>query len=169
MSGRVPYGFRPATPADRDLLLAWRATPHVRAWWGPATPGAESTQEDPRVSRWIVSLGARPIGFLQDYTVHGWDDHHFASLPKGTRGIDLYIGERDMIGLGHGSGLMAQRMRSLFAEGAPTIAVDPHPDNARAIAAYRRVRFEVFGPPRGTKWGRILPMRVDAPGPADAD
>lgn len=74
-----------------------------------------------------------------------------------------------MIGLGHGSGLMAQRMRSLFAEGAPTIAVDPHPDNALAIAAYRRVGFEVFGPPRGTKWGRILPMRVDAPGPSSTD
>ncbi|WWR55751.1 hypothetical protein RV999_26300 (plasmid) [Sinorhizobium meliloti] len=44
---------------------------------------------------------------MQDYTVHGWDDHHFAHLAKGSRGIDQYIGDPEMVGVGHGSTLSA--------------------------------------------------------------
>ncbi len=95
---------------------------------------------------------------MQDYTVHGWDDHHFAHLPKGSRGIDQFIGAPDMMGLGHGSAFISARLQALFAAGAPVIATDPHPDNARAIAAYRKLGFKSLGPPMDTQWGRILPL-----------
>lgn len=95
---------------------------------------------------------------MQDYTVHGWEDHHFAELPKGSRGIDQYIGDPEMIGVGHGSAFIGARMQTLFDQGAPVIATDPHPDNERAIAVYRKLGFEPSGPPQETKWGLILPM-----------
>ncbi|XWR09917.1 hypothetical protein RWE88_15445 [Sinorhizobium meliloti] len=44
---------------------------------------------------------------MQAYTVHGWDDHHFAHLAKGSQGIDQYIGHPEMVGVGHGSTLSA--------------------------------------------------------------
>lgn len=152
------YDFRLATIADLDLLKRWQAQPHVRKWWDPADPYDEEDMKDLRVSRWIVSMNARPFGFMQDYTVHGWDNHHFADLPEGSRGIDQFIGDARMIGIGHGTALIGERMRVLFDNGAPVIATDPHPDNSRAIAVYAKLGFAPSGPPEETQWGLVLPM-----------
>ncbi|MEJ6394268.1 GNAT family N-acetyltransferase [Gymnodinialimonas sp. 2305UL16-5] len=153
-----PYDFRRATRDDLALLAVWQSHPHVRAWWGASEPYGEADLADPHVARWIVSYAEQPFAFMQDYNVHGWDDHHFADLPRGARGIDQYIGEPDMVGFGHGSAFIGTRMQALFDEGAPVIATDPHPDNARAIAVYKRLGFEPTGPVQQTKWGLILPM-----------
>jgi aminoglycoside 6'-N-acetyltransferase len=152
------YSFRKATMDDLDLLMEWQSRPHVRQWWGSDEPYDEADLADPRVVRWIVSSFGRPFAFMQDYNVHGWEDHHFAKLPKGSRGIDQYIGDPGMIGLGHGRAFIRARMQALFDAEAPVIATDPHPDNARAIAVYKRLGFEPFGPPQETQWGLILPM-----------
>lgn len=97
---------------------------------------------------------------MQDYAVHGWDDHHFAYLPTGSRGIDQFIGPEQMVGRGHGSAFIAQRMRALFAAGAPVIATDPHPENKRAIAVYQKLGFRPVGLARETAWGHVLPMEA---------
>lgn len=142
------------------MIAAWQGQPHVRAWWDAATPYDADDLADPRVARWIVETGGRSFAFMQDYTVHGWDEHHFAQLPPGSRGIDQFIGEAEMIGHGHGTAFIAARLWALFEAGAPVVATDPHPDNGRAIAAYRKVGFKVFGPPQDTRWGLILPMQA---------
>jgi aminoglycoside 6'-N-acetyltransferase len=152
------YSFRRATADDLPLLAAWQANPHVRAWWDADEPYDASDLADPRVARWIVSTAERPFAFMQDYTVHGWEDHHFAGLPQGARGIDQFIGDPQMVGLGHGSAFIGARMRALFEAGVPVIGTDPHPDNHRAIAVYRKLGFEASGPARQTRWGLILPM-----------
>ena len=152
------YAFRPVTEADLGLIAGWLAEPHVRAWWGEDAAYDADDLADRRVARRIVSLAGRPFAYMQDYAVHGWPDHHFAALPAGSRGIDQFIGPPDMLGLGHGPAFVADRLRALFAEGAPVVATDPHPDNARAIAAYRRCGFAASGPPVETRWGRVLPM-----------
>lgn len=152
------YEFRRVNTDDLDLLQKWQAQPHVRAWWDSDEPYDQEELSDPRVSRWIVSTDERPFAFMQDYTVHGWENHHFARLPEGSRGIDQYIGDPDMVGVGHGSAFIGARVQILFDEGAPVIATDPHPDNQRAIAVYRKLGFEPFGPSQQTQWGLILPM-----------
>ena len=145
---------------DLALLKEWQSHSHVRAWWDEDAPYDQEKINDHRVSRWIVETDGRPFAFMQDYTVHGWDEHHFSQLPKGSRGIDQYIGKPDMINLGHGSAFIANRVRCLFDAGAPVIATDPHPDNKRAIAAYKKVGFEISGSPQNTAWGLILPMQT---------
>lgn len=157
------YDFRKVTPDDLPLLNAWRANPHVSAWWDPDGSYDAEDLADARVARWIVSTGGRPFAFMQDYTVHGWDDHHFAGLPEGSRGIDQFIGEPEMIGVGHGSAFIGARVRALFEAGAPVIGTDPHPDNTRAIAVYSKLGFEPMGPARETQWGLILPMAAKRP------
>lgn len=152
------YEFRRLTADDLDLMMEWQAHPHVREWWNSDEPYDQEEIDDPRVSRWIVSTDQRPFAFMQDYTVHGWENHHFANLPKGSRGIDQYIGDPEMIGVGHGSAFISARMRALFDEGVPVIATDPHPDNERAISVYKKLGFEPFEPPQETRWGSILPM-----------
>ncbi|MES0862813.1 GNAT family N-acetyltransferase [Ruegeria sp. SCPT10] len=106
----------------------------------------------------MVSIDAKPFAYIQDYTVHGWPDHHFIDLPHGSRGIDQFIGPSDMVGLGHGTRFIGARMQALFQAGAPVIGTDPHPENARAIAVYKKLGFKALGPARETRWGLILPM-----------
>ncbi|MDP2079764.1 MAG: GNAT family N-acetyltransferase [Pseudotabrizicola sp.] len=154
------YRFHKATVEDLDMLAQWQSHPHVSAWWGSDHPFDEGKLKDPLVARWIVTANERPFAFMQDYSVHGWNDHHFFRLPKGSRGIDQFIGDPAMIGIGHGSAFIAARIQVLFEQGAPVIVTDPHPENARAIAVYKKLGFEAFGAPQATKWGLILPMRV---------
>jgi aminoglycoside 6'-N-acetyltransferase len=158
MTAAIQYSFRKVTSDDIPLLAAWRSNPHVRAWWDSDQSYDAAYLSDSRVARWIVSTAGRPFAFMQDYTVHGWEEHPFAKLPKGSRGIDQYIGDPEMIGIGHGSAFIGARMRALFDAGAPVIATDPHPANERAIAVYRKLGFEPFGSPQETRWGLILPM-----------
>jgi aminoglycoside 6'-N-acetyltransferase len=152
------YSFRKVTLDDLNMLTGWRSNAHVREWWDSDEPYDEADLADPRVTRWIVSNAGRPFAFMQDYAVHGWEEHHFAHLPKGSRGIDQFIGDPEMIGVGHGSAFITMRMQALFDRGTPVIATDPHPKNSRAIAVYKKLGFEPFGPPQKTQWGLILPM-----------
>jgi aminoglycoside 6'-N-acetyltransferase len=147
-------------PEDVDLLESWRRQPHVREWW--ADPDADDPDDlaDPHVTVMIVECDGKPFAYMQDYDVHGWEGHHFGYLPQGSRGIDQFIGEPGMIGLGHGSAFIRQRVMELFAAGAPAIGTDPHPKNARAIAAYKKAGFRIVGPEEDTEWGRVIRMEV---------
>ena len=158
MSHAKRYHFRAATLADFDLLRRWQDGPHVSRWWGSDDPFDEEELADSRVSRWIVSLEQRSFGYMQDYAVHGWGQHHFDYLPEGSRGIDQYIGETEMIGKGHGTGFIRQRMTELFGRRVPVVATDPHPENVRAIAVYQKLGFQIAGPVQQTEWGLVLPM-----------
>ncbi|QDC09621.1 acetyltransferase [Oceanicola sp. D3] len=157
------YSFRRATLADLPLLRGWLAVPEVRLWWGQDDPFDAADLQGTRVVPRIIALSGTPFAYIQDYDVHGWPDHPFRHLPPGARGIDQFIGLRALLGQGHGPAFIRQHMAALYAAGAPVICTDPHPENARAIAAYRKAGFEVAGAPRDTKWGRILPMEAPHP------
>lgn len=151
--------FRPVTPADLDRLAFWRARSHVVEWWGaPELEPAAETFGDKRVAMWIVEHLGRPFAYAQDYPVHAWDDHPFAYLPPGSRGIDHYIGEPEMIGRGHGSAFVRAHCERLLAAGAPAVGTDPHPDNRRAIRAYEKAGFKIVSGPVETLWGRAVLM-----------
>lgn len=152
------YTFRAATMADLDMLIGWQSRPHVQDWWDDDDPFDAEELADARVSRWIVSIDGTPFAYMQDYAVHGWDEHHFAHLPTGTRGIDQYIADANLLGQGHGPAFIAARLKQLFDDGAPMIATDPNPDNARAISAYEKLGFQSLGPAQDTEWGTIQPM-----------
>jgi aminoglycoside 6'-N-acetyltransferase len=158
------YTFRAASLDDLPMLRAWQGRAHVREWWNDEEPFDAAELADNRVRRWIVSLSGHPFAYMQDYDVHGWEGHHFWHLPPGSRGIDQYIGELEMTGIGHGPSFIAARLGALFAGGAPVVATDPDPRNLRAIAAYRKAGFRVAGPVRDTAWGTILPMELRAEG-----
>ena len=61
--------------------------------------------------------------------------------PRGSRGIDQFIGEPHMIGRGHGSACIAAFVDRLRAAGCPRVLTDPHPANRRAIRAYQKAGF----------------------------
>ena len=153
------YRFRRVTAADLPLLSRWRAAPHVIRWWGePEVEPEEEKLADPRVAQWLVEHEGRPFAFAQDYDVHGWSPHHFSHLPPGSRGIDQYIGEADLLGHGHGSAFVRLHVERLFAEGAPAVGTDPHPDNHRARRAYEKAGFRATTGAVTTRWGEAILM-----------
>jgi aminoglycoside 6'-N-acetyltransferase len=153
------YPIRAVTEADLPLIGAWRARPHVVEWWGEpdVEPEAEKLA-DPRIAMWLVEQDGRPFAFIQDYAVHDWDPHPFSYLPPGARGLDLFIGEPDMVGRGHGSRFLRQHVEWLFGQGVPAAGAHPHPDNLRARRAYEKADFAVVSGPVDTPWGRAVLM-----------
>ncbi len=155
------YHFRAAARADLPLLRRWRESPEVLPWWGAwqhAEAEFEAHLADPAMALWIVALDGRPFAFAQDYACHAWDPHPFSYLPPGSRGLDMYIGEPDMLNRGHGSALLRQHADRLLAAGAPALGTDPHPDNLRARRAYQKAGFKEVSGPVETRWGRAILM-----------
>lgn len=140
----MPYGFRTPTLADMPMLRRWLGAPEVARWWGDPLEQEALLWEDlgnALMTMRIVSFEGRPFAYAQDYDVWSWPQPHFAHLPPGTRAIDAFIGEPDLIGCGHGSGFLRELARLLLDEGAPMVAIDPDADNLRARRAYARAGF----------------------------
>jgi aminoglycoside 6'-N-acetyltransferase len=138
------YTFRPASPKDMPRLRAWLQTPEVVHWWGDPAEQLKLLEEDlnePRMVMRIVSFEGRPFAYVQDYAVHDWPQPHFERLPVGSRAIDAFVGESDMIGRGHGSAFLRLVAERLKTEGAPVVAIDPDVDNGRARRAYEKAGF----------------------------
>lgn len=138
------YSFRPASPEDLPRLRTWLQTPEVVLWWGDPDEQLElltGDLTDPRMSMWIVSFEGRPFAYVQDYVVQSWPQPHFEHLPAGSRAVDAFVGEPDMIGKGHGAIFLRLVAERLTAGGAPVVAIDPDVDNMRARRAYERAGF----------------------------
>jgi aminoglycoside 6'-N-acetyltransferase len=153
------YCIRPVVEADLALIAGWRARPHVMEWWGEPDEEPEAEKlAHPEIDLWLVAHAGRPFAFIQDYRVHAWDPHPFRYLPQGARGLDLFIGEPDMLGQGHGQRFLRQHVDALFARDVPAAGADPHPDNHRARRAYERAGFTLASGPLDTPWGRAVLM-----------
>ncbi|WP_024514970.1 GNAT family N-acetyltransferase [Bradyrhizobium sp. Tv2a-2] len=135
------YLFRPMQADDLPLVARWLALLHVREWWGdPAEQYAlvSGDLNEPAMDQYVVEADGRAFAYLQCYDLTAWNSG-FGEQPDGTRGIDLFIGEPDMIG--HGSALIGRFVQDQLRNGVPRIVTDPDPANARAIRAYEKAGF----------------------------
>jgi aminoglycoside 6'-N-acetyltransferase len=147
MSGRS-YSFRRVDRSDLVLLRTWLDTPEVVCWWGDPVGQAALLDDDldnPQMVMRIVMYEGQPFAYAQDYDVHAWPQEHLRHLRPGSRAIDSFIGEPNMIGKGHGSAFPRMLGERLIAEGAPVVAVDPAADNLRARRAYEKAGFQSRG------------------------
>ena len=158
------YSFRALNVDDLNVLAQWLKSPDV-AYWYPDPDYIDDLEEhldDDRVRQQIVSFRGTPFAYLQDYDVHGWEDHHLSFLPKGSRGLDTFIGSGEMLDQGHGTKFLHAAIQKLFNEGVPALGIDPDPLNKRAIKAYLNIGFAGDGEIQ-TEWGivRIMHLSVD--------
>src|SRR5690349_17904846 len=110
--------------ADVPLVAEWRRRPHVLQWWNtPPDDLAADTVDDATIDVWIAELDGRPMAYIQDYRVHDWPGHHFSFLPIDARGMDILIGEPDLIGQGHGTAIVERHVGALFARGIPAMGI----------------------------------------------
>ena len=138
------YAFRGMSVADLPMISNWLRTPEVLRWWGEADEQYELVSGDlthPDMDQFVVSIDGRPFAYIQCYALSTWNQG-FGSQPPGTRGIDQFIGEPEMIGRGHGSHFIRRFVDELLLSGTPRVVTDPDPENRRAVRAYEKAGFE---------------------------
>ncbi|MEQ8450845.1 MAG: GNAT family N-acetyltransferase [Nitratireductor sp.] len=144
--------FRPVTPDDYPVLRTWLDSPHLRRWWGEPevelgyirdmVEGRDTTHP------FIILLDGAPVGYIQYWHVghhqnEDWiADHPWLAefLPE-TVGVDISIGEENMLSKGIGSAALGAFTRMLREQGHTTIIIDPDPNNRRAIRAYEKAGY----------------------------
>jgi aminoglycoside 6'-N-acetyltransferase len=144
----LTYAFRPVSAEDLPLLRRWLESPECRRWWGEPDAQYALIGEDlpnPLMRMRIVSCDGRPFAYVQDYDIGSWPQAFLAHFPEGTRAVDTFVGEPDMVGQGHGSTFLRLVAEQLVGEGAPCVLIDPDPENERALRAYARAGFVEVG------------------------
>jgi aminoglycoside 6'-N-acetyltransferase len=137
------YAFRPMSARDLPAVRRWLGTPHVSQWWHDPSEQFELVSgdlENPDMAQFIVAADEREFAYLQCYNLSAWNTG-FGPQPQGTRGLDQFIGEADMLDRGHGSAFIRAFADALLAAGTPRLVIDPDPANARAIRAYEKAGF----------------------------
>ncbi|MDP9252028.1 MAG: acetyltransferase [Chloroflexota bacterium] len=99
--------------------------------------------EDP-TDHFVIELDGRPLGLIQSYRID--EDAEYAAmvaLDRPAIGIDLFIGEPDLIGHGHGPALIRTFLRSVAFPryGVDLCAIGPARSNVAAIRAYEKAGF----------------------------
>jgi aminoglycoside 6'-N-acetyltransferase len=137
------------------LISRWRAQPHVHEWWDPDDPppdqeeaeaqyGPRARGEEP-TTPCIVELDGRPIGYLQYYRWLPWSDaaeELDIQADANTFGIDLYIGEPELVGVGIGTRVVELICGYLESElRASWVALTTEITNERAQRAYEKAGF----------------------------
>ena len=140
-----PYQFRPMSVADLPMVRRWLEAPHVAEWWHDPDAQFALVSEDldhPAMDQFVVTADDRPFAYLQCYDPTAWSNNGLGTHPLGTRGIDQFIGEPDMIDRGHGSALIRGFVDHLLDAGTPRVVTDPDPANIRAVRAYEKAGFQ---------------------------
>ena len=165
------YDIRPMTVTDLPLMRRWLEQPHVREWWGePETElgyirdmieGRDTTRP------FIFSVNGEPAGYIQHWFIghhqnETWIADHpwLAELPSEAIGVDLTIGEADLLSRGVGSGVLRLFTERLVAEGYRTIIIDPNPENGRAVRAYEKAGYRAI-PRLAGRTGDTLLMQYE--------
>lgn len=137
------YAFRPMSAADLPTIQRWLGTPHVAQWWQDPSEQFELVSGDlghPGMAQLIVTADTREFAYLQCYNLSAWNTG-FGPQPAGTRGLDQFIGEADMLDRGHGSALIRAFADRLFASGTPPVVIDRIPPTRGRSAPTRRQDF----------------------------
>ena len=154
------YQFRPISVADLPMIRRWLETPHVAQWWHDPDEQFALVSEDldhPAMDQFVVTAHDRPFAYLQCYDPNAWPEGGLGIRPDGTRGIDQFIGEPDMVDCGHGSALIRsfvslaalaslERLVAKLEEGAAVVLADAVVDLAEVQRGSRRAWVE-FAPP----------------------
>lgn len=142
-------------PEDDELFVRWRNEPHVAEWWNtdddpvPMTLEHAEAEHGPDADAWVtrcmITVADRPVGYVQFYPwSEAADEAREMGVPDPdtSYGLDIFIGEPDMVGRGVGATVVALVARHVFeTEGAGSVALLTPVGNDRAHRAYEKAGF----------------------------
>ena len=141
--------FPPLTEADLSLVEEWLRREHVARWWRDdigesiaeyrhALEGHEPTDH------FLIEVDGRPVGMIQTYLVSDYPEwEEVVQVGAGVAGVDLMIGETDLIGQGLGPQVLAQFARDVvFAQrGTHAVVGTVEETNRRSWRAFEKAGF----------------------------
>lgn len=150
---RHSVSFRPLNRSDFPQLQRWLAEPHVVAWWhepldlrdietkyGPRIDGIEPTHV------FAIEFHQRPVGWIQWYRWSDYQEHaqQLGAEPE-SAGIDLAIGEKELIGIGLGSSVIREFLDQIvfIDPSINAIVTDPEECNRRSLNAFKKAGFTI--------------------------
>ncbi|MGZ3650881.1 MAG: GNAT family N-acetyltransferase [Bdellovibrionota bacterium] len=161
------FTFVPLQLRHLGLLRHWLAQEHVKKFW------QETEDEQKFREKFLVELPARSvrafvivhdsreIGFAQYYEADKVGGGWWPGEPPGTFGVDLFLGERELLGKGMGPAAIGAFV-SFMGKQEPamrSLLIDPSPVNRRAIRAFEKAGFVADGE-ISTPGGVALLMRM---------
>jgi RimJ/RimL family protein N-acetyltransferase len=107
----------------------------------------EAIQGKDPTYHYLAMLDGRPIGMFQHYRIA--DDPEYAealALGEDAVGVDLFIGEAELVGRGHGPAMLRQFLRDVAFpfHGLDVCVIGPSVKNVAAIRAYAKVGFRAL-------------------------
>jgi aminoglycoside 6'-N-acetyltransferase len=149
----VRIDFRPLVADDLPLLFQWLQHEHVRRWWTDRETYDEIVEHylpsiegrDPTDLYLIVSDDRR-AGFIQSYRVSDYPEYQkLVAVEEGVAGVDLLIGEPELIGRGVGSEALERFVQEIvFSDpGIHACVADPDAENQASLRVFEKAGFRV--------------------------
>jgi len=149
-------GFRRLGRSDFSDVQRWLSMPHVREWWGDHSPDAEAVEDDfgPCVDGidptlvFVVTLSSQSIGIVQTYLLSDNPEYQEAVQVSEAAGIDLFIGEASMLGLGLGVRTVSRFVSDIGWNTFPEVdryMAGPSVRNIRSRRTFERAGFVFVG------------------------
>ena len=140
-------------------MREWLLRPHVRRWWaddpdehdypeGTIREWMKAVRGEDPTDMFVIHLDGTPIGVIQSYRVHDYDDYiaQVGPLEGPAFGLDVFIADPALIGKGHGPALIRDFVRQGFDRyGVDYCVIGPSKSNTAAIRAYEKVGFRPVG------------------------
>jgi aminoglycoside 6'-N-acetyltransferase len=132
--------FRPIVESDMPRLQSWLEEEHVARWWRD-----EHAEDhlDPS-EHFVIELDGAPIGMIQTYLVDDYPEwKSVVGDEPDLAGVDLLIGESDLVGRGLGPQVLEQFARDVvFTQpGTTAVIATVEERNRRSWRAFEKAGF----------------------------
>ena len=137
--------FRLLSAEDLSLVEEWLRRDHVARWWRDdigeslteyraAIEGREPTDH------YLIVVDGRPVGMIQTYLVSDYPEWEaIVEVGAGVAGVDILIGEQELIGQGLGPRILATFAREVAT--APAVIATVEEENRRSWRAFEKAGF----------------------------
>jgi aminoglycoside 6'-N-acetyltransferase len=145
------FEFRPLTLDDLPIVVTWLSEPHVAAWWGEPLDLAAVEQmygpcidgSDPTLV-YVIETRRGLIGMIQTYRLRDNPEYEAAIGVEGAAGLDLLIGDPDLLGHGLGTEVIRRFVTDVIWPTYPDVdhvVAGPSVRNTRSQRAFEKAGF----------------------------
>jgi aminoglycoside 6'-N-acetyltransferase len=149
----MEFSFRILAKEDFSLVSLWLHKPHVKKWWPDPQETLDEIEKkyggpiggDDPTDVYIAEIDGKPIGFIQSYMVSDYPEHAQSIQLDNSVGVDLFIGEEDLIGKGYGTMLLKQFIEKVIRKeygNASSVVADPEVANKASVRAFQKAGFQ---------------------------